>query len=140
MHVIWKRPDGFHGATPEDFKVIHLSNQTQMWLHREDKKWYPFRISGGWQESEATQKLNTLVNLLDPENGEWSHCISSIYNDSLADDPNRFFAELITWIGDLRNHLKGDTWEIDIMDQTMNDILKNLETTRESFMEQARIN
>ena len=34
MHVIWKRPDGFHGADPSDFMVVNLGN------HREG------RISG----------------------------------------------------------------------------------------------
>jgi elongation factor P hydroxylase len=66
MFVVWKRPDGYHDATPSDFQIVEAGANARIWLHKSDREWYPFRISGGWQESDATRRLNGLVNLPNP--------------------------------------------------------------------------
>jgi len=138
MRVIWKRPDGFHGADPSDFKVVELDGHTTFWLHKSDRQWFPFRISGGWQESEATKRLNALINLLGSEKGVWTDAIVGIFNDTMNDDPEIFIKELKTWVGDLRNHLKGDTWEVDIMNQALQQVTDRLDEITEGFLAKSR--
>ena len=50
MHLVWKRPDGYHGATPSDFNEADLGENVRLWLHKSDKDQYPFQIAGGWEE------------------------------------------------------------------------------------------
>ena len=38
MHVIWKRPDGFHAASPADFEVVELTSSAKLWLHKRDQE------------------------------------------------------------------------------------------------------
>jgi hypothetical protein len=137
MHVVWKRPDGFHGAVPTDFEVVELDNQTCFWLHKNDRDWFPFRISGGWQESEATKRLNNLINLLSKPNGDWLDALLSLYHNSMSDECTTFYSDLSTWVGDLRNHLKGDTWETDIMNQALAEVAAQLNLLRDDFLKKA---
>ena len=134
MHVIWKRPDGFHGADPADFVVVNLGNRSKLWLHKRDHSWFPFRIAGGWQESEATQRLNNLINLLPKDNATWVQMLAKTFNDTMGDEPERFIDELTRWIVDLRNHLKGDTWELDIMSHALSEVGERLQAVREPFL------
>lgn len=138
MHVIWKRPDGFHGADPSDFMVINLGNRSKIWLHKKDNSHFPFRIAGGWQETEATTRLNNLVNLLDKDDAAWKDALLRVFNDSMGDDGSRFIDELIRWVSDLRNHLKGDTWELDIMNQAMTEVSQRLQGIRDAFLKAAK--
>ncbi len=138
MHVIWKRPDGFHGADPADFMVVNLGNRSKIWLHKKDDSNFPFRIAGGWQETEATKRLNNLVNLLDKDDKAWLDASLKIFNDQMGDDGAKFIDDLTRWVTDLRNHLKGDTWELDIMNQTMSEVGERLAAVRDSFLKSAR--
>ena len=138
MHVIWKRPDGYHGANPSDFVVIELGSEGRLWLHKTDRVWFPFQISGGWQESKATQKLNNLINLLGHETAAWVSAMHEMYDDTMGDDPKRFFSETRKWITDLRAHLKGDTWELDIMNQTINQIEQSLQNIEAQFLSEVK--
>lgn len=138
MHVIWKRPDGFHDADPADFMVVNLGNRSKIWLHKRDHQWFPFRVAGGWQESEATQRLNKLVNLLPQDDAAWTTALLKLYNDSMGDDPARFIDDTSRWLVDLRNHLKGDTWELDIMSQALIEVETRLATARDSIMKDAQ--
>jgi hypothetical protein len=133
MHVIWKRPDGFHDADPSDYTVVNLGNRSKIWLHKKDHSWFPFRIAGGWQESEATQRLNNLINLLPKDDKAWTDALGRVYDDTMGDDPNRFFDDLHRWVVDLRNHLKGDTWELDIMNHVLSEVAARLEAVRGQF-------
>lgn len=137
MHVVWKRPDGFHGASPDDFEIVSLANQTTFWLHKSDNEWYPLRVSGGWQEQESTKRLNSLVNLISKPSSTWLECTISIFHNSMIDEPDKFYRDLTSWIADLRNHLKGDTWEIDIMAQALSEIKENLLKIEKDFMTDA---
>jgi hypothetical protein len=138
MHVIWKRPDGFHGADPADFVVVELGKHSKIWLHRSDHTHFPFRVAGGWQESESTKRLNNLVNLLPQPEAAWSKCLTKLFNDSMADDPEKFYDDLVTWLTELRSHLKGDTWEIDIMNQAVIEVQNRLVQTKNAFIKSTR--
>lgn len=135
MHVIWKRPDGFHDANPADFMVVNLGNRSKLWLHKRDHSWFPFRVAGGWQESEATQRLNRLVNLLPQDDQAWVDALLKIFDDSMGDDAARFIDDLTRWVLDLRNHLKGDTWEIDIMSQALAEVGERVGRTKVPFVQ-----
>ena len=134
MFVIWKRPDGFHGATPNDFKVVEVEGEARIWLHHADKLNFPFRISGGWQESEATQRLNNLVNLVGAPSEEWVTHLVKIYNNSMSDKPIAFFTEKMKWLNEVKTHLKGDTWEVEIMAKVLAEVMQKVESVRDVFL------
>jgi len=117
--------------------VVDVGHRAKLWLHKTDTSWFPFRIAGGWQESEATQRLNNLVNLLPKDRQEWVNELLRIYNDTMADDPARFVDDLHRWVGDLRNHLKGDTWELEIMTEALSEVATQLVDARETFLKAA---
>lgn len=137
MHVIWKRPDGFHDADPSDFAVVDLGGQSRIWLHKRDYSNFPFRIAGGWQESEATKRLNNLVNLISQPDQTWTETLLKIFNDSMGEDAGKFVDDIRRWVTDLRSHLKGDTWELDIMNQALTQVEQRLATVRSDFIARA---
>lgn len=139
MHVIWKRPDGFHGAEPHDFFTVELSNHSKLWLHRSDRQWYPFRVSGGWQDSEATKKLNLLVNLLQKHRPEWIDALLHIYNNTFNEEPKTFIDEMQSWLAELLKHLKGDTWEQDIMSQAIQQVCDTITQLQQDFLQRAKL-
>lgn len=129
-NVIWKRPDGFHGAAPTDFKVVKLGNQLKLWLHQRDETNFPFRVSGGWQEEQSTARLNRLINLLGKDELQWSEALVKIFDDSMGDNAVKHIDDLVNWIGELKTYLKGDTWELEIMTQALNDVIEHLQQIR----------
>jgi len=137
MHVIWRRPDGFHDADPSDFVVVNLGKHSKLWLHKKYDTHFPFRIAGGWQETEATARLNRLVNLLRQEDPAWVDALLRIFNDSMGDDAGRFLDDISRWVTDLRHHLKGDTWELEIMSQALSEVGDRLTAARAAFVEAA---
>ena len=134
MFVVWKRPDGFRGAEPKDFKVIDIGGQARLWLHKKDKTWFPFRISGGWQEQEATQRLNILVNLIGKPNSQWIKRLVYEFSHSMSDDGKKFFQETVAWLESLSGALKGDTWEIEIMAHAISDVQKRVLDSKKAFL------
>jgi hypothetical protein len=134
MHVVWKRPDGLYGADPSDFAVVKIGNHSKIWLHKRDHSNFPFRIAGGWQEEEASIRLNNLVNLLDKPDSEWLNSLNKIFNDHMQDDASKFINELGRWVEDLRLHLKGDTWELEIMQETFTELSNKLKSIKASFL------
>ncbi|MGE0172771.1 MAG: hypothetical protein AB7T49_08300 [Oligoflexales bacterium] len=136
MHVIWKRPDGFHEASPSDYSVFELNGHAKLWLHKKDKDQYPFRISGGWEEGDSTVKLNNFVNLLPQPDKDWVSYLVNIYNNSMKSDAETFFNEKVAWLNGLKSHLKGDTWEVDILEQAIELTKKKLESVKLKFLEQ----
>ena len=129
MHIIWKRPDGFENAQPEDFFRVTLSNGAQLWLHHIEKDWYPFQVSGDWEGQEETQMLNGLVNLLGKGQSDWERHLTKL--SARTFDPNPTLPtnaqELIDWLARLEKDLKGHAWEIDVIRCVMNDIVSRLE-------------
>lgn len=138
MHVVWKRPDGLYGADPSDFVVVKIGNHSKIWLHKRDHSNFPFRIAGGWQEEEASIRLNNLVNLLDKPDSEWLNSLNKIFNDHMQDDASKFINELGRWVEDLRLHLKGDTWELEIMQETFTELSNKLKSLKGSFLSSPR--
>ena len=134
MFVVWKRPDGFHGAAPTDFKVVDIGSQARIWLHRTDTQNFPFRISGGWQESEATVRLNTLVNLIDHPKDAWTNQLIKTYNNSMTDSPATYYSEKLKWLGEVNSHLKGDTWEVEIMAKVVAEVIRQVESVKDTFL------
>ena len=128
MKVIWKRPDGFHDASPDDYTTIEIASKSRLWLHKQDSENYPFRISGGWQDESASRKLNRLVNLLNKPAEEWEHLLEEDYFDSKSENVAEYFKKIYCWLQDLLANLKGDTWECDIMSQVMNEVGKQLKS------------
>ncbi len=137
MHVVWKRPDGFHGAEPADYEVLNLGGHSKLWLHKKDHAHFPFRIAGGWQESEATTRLNNFVNLLGKDDEHWLRVIGKVFNDTMADDAGKFIDDMIGWVIDLQQHLKGDTWELEIMSQAVSQVAERLKQVRQDFLREA---
>ena len=133
MHVVWRRPDGFHGAAPTDFKIIEVAGQSRIWLHRSEREWFPFRVSGGWQDDDATKRLNALVNLLDQPQSEWQSYLTRTFHHSPFDDTKSFWKEMKEWLAELQKNLKGDTWETEIMAAVLGEISNNLEQLKWQF-------
>jgi hypothetical protein len=128
MHIIWKRPDGFQNALPEDFRRIELSNGAHLWVHRHELDWYPFQVSGDWRGQQQTTRLNRLVNLLESPDSAWSNFLEHYYDDELKELGLKATSEhLKTWISELKNAVKGENWEVQIIVCALTDIFDRLE-------------
>lgn len=131
MHVIWKRPDGFQNALPDDFRRIALSNGAHLWLHRHELDWYPFQVSGDWEGQDQTKRLNRLVNMLDAPQSSWKTYLEQISDDNFEIKEGQTFIEitksLISWVAELEQSAKGHTWEIEIVRCALHDVLNNLQ-------------
>ena len=138
MKVIWKRPDGFHQASPSDYIVVDISSHSRLWLHKTDQENFPFRVSGGWQDEKATRKLNRLVNLLTKSSTEWIRHLTEIFEDSKTEDGESFLKTMVDWLGDIKRSLKGDTWEVDIMNETINQVLERVESVTAPFLAEVK--
>lgn len=133
-YVVWKRPDGFHGATPADFHVVEIGGVSRIWLHHFDKDNFPFRIAGGWQETEATHRLNNLVNLLNRPTVEWIGFLQRTFDNSRFDEPVAFVEDLSDWLHGLEKMLKGDTWETEIMSNALIEVGKQILRVKAEFL------
>ncbi len=138
MNVVWKRPDGFHEASPQDFTIIEIANQAKIWLHKSDQDNYPFRVSGGWKDENATIKLNRLVNLLGKDGRNWLAFLSHDFNNSKAENLETYCSQLILWLEELSTNLKGDTWETDIMHQTFEEICARIKKCQTKMSNEKR--
>ena len=139
MRVVWKRPDGFHGAVPEDFFVVDVGGQVKLWLHRHEREWFPFQVTGGWQDNDTTRKLNTLVNLLAASDAVWLDHLLKSFRNALTDNAATFFDEILNWLDKDMSNLKGDTWEVEVMEKIMATIRNRLVTVRPHFERQAQV-
>lgn len=138
MHLIWKRPDGFHGAAPSDFSVVELGGHSRLWLHKTDKDQYPFRIAGGWEENLGTVRLNNLVNLLPLAEANWLEYLNHSFDHSMKDDRRVFIEDLIQWLLSLKNHVKGDTWEAEILSQALSLTADKVRSFKDRFVGQVQ--
>lgn len=133
MFVIWKRPDGFHNADPSDFLVAQVGS-ARLWLHKTNHNEYPFRVSGGWEEDTATKLLNNLVNLMPCNDHDFVERLVSRFEHSTKSNPAEFVNETVSWLRELKSHLKGDTWEVEIMKQAFTELEGRLIKIKESFI------
>jgi hypothetical protein len=134
MHLIWKRPDGFHNAVPEDFKRIALSNGASLWLHRSECDWYPFQVNGDWASQEQTVRINRMVNLLDAPEDSWKSFVAQDCGDDLSPNssPEQHSSGLLEWLESLKSCLRGNTWEVEIMSCALVDVQSRLRNVQES--------
>ncbi|BBH53272.1 hypothetical protein [Fluviispira sanaruensis] len=132
MHVIWKRPDGFQNALPDDFRRIALSNGAHLWLHRHELDWYPFQVSGDWEGQDQTKRLNRLVNMLDSPKTSWKSYLEHMSDDDLDIKEGHSIKDvtrsIIAWIENLERYAKGHTWEIEIVRCALHDVLQILKS------------
>ena len=126
MHLIWKRPDGFHKSTPDDFTVLDIDSSSRIWLHKKDRENYPFRVSGGWEDEKASRRINQLVNLLRQAPSEWDRALNSRYEDSKQDTFEAFLLQLLEWLEELEACAKGDTWEVEITQQVVRKVREQI--------------
>ena len=122
MKVVWKRPDGFLGSDPSDFIIYEMPSKAKLWLHKTDHENFPFRISGGWQDEESTRKLNLLVNLLNQSELSWKEWLENGFFDSKLEKSELYVDSLKLWLGSVKENLKGDTWEKEIMSEALHEI------------------
>ena len=122
MKVVWKRPDGFLGSDPSDFVIHEMPSKAKLWLHKTDHENFPFRISGGWQDEESTKKLNLLVNLLNQPELNWKKWLENEFFDSKLEKSELYVDSLKLWLGSVKENLKGDTWEKEIMSEALHEI------------------
>lgn len=134
MHVIWRRPDGFHGASPSDYVVVELSDNSRLWLHKTEQNDFPFRISGGWEEGDATKRLNNLINLLPKPKPAWLAYLRTEFDNSMKDDPKQFVSDLNDWLLELKTSPKGDTWEVQILSQAIDTTIKKMAVVLPEFI------
>lgn len=136
MHIIWKRPDGFQNAMPEDFRRVPLSNGAQLWLHRRELEWYPFQVSGDWTGQEATTRLNRLVNLLDANDASWKDFLERYHDDDLnpGSGAEQALQSLHKWLEELKTSVKGNTWELEIMTCAFSDLQQRLARMKDSLV------
>ncbi len=133
MSLVWKRPDGYREAAPSDFYVASISADAKIWLHKSDKVNYPFRVSSGWQEEELTQRINELTNLI----CESDEALLSYLNECCSEselDKSDFLKEQLDFVKSLQKDLKGDHWELIIMDEVLNELRSRLEAIQSTFL------
>lgn len=134
MRVIWKRPDGFLGASPEDFTTIELAGHSRLWVHKRNKDQYPFQVSGGWEEQTDTVRLNNLVNLLPEAADRWVSYLNDSFNHSMKDEKKDYCEYLNSWLNELAKSLKGDTWEVEILSHAIQLTQKRLDEAEKDFL------
>lgn len=140
MSVIWKRPDGFHGASPSDYYVIDIKGNSKVWLHKHDDTNYPFRVSGGWQDEDATCKLNKLVNLLARKEDirAWINFLQEDFNNSTTENSGQYYIEIIKWLQSMKSELKGDNWEVEIMSAVLEEVEICLQGQKKEFTDEQK--
>ncbi len=134
MHLIWKRPDGFHGASPADFITIDIGHDARLWVHKTDKDQYPFKISGSWEENEATVRLNNLVNLIPEPKNVWVDHLTRLFAHTMKDSSQEFFDDLTKWLKELHKNIKGDSWELEILKQALVKTQNRLQEAKDEFI------
>jgi hypothetical protein len=112
---------------------VQVANNVNIWLHRSDCDNFPFRISGGWQDEEATCKLNRLVNLLGKDESDWLDYLVKDFHHSRAESAETYLFSLNSWLSTLQENLKGDNWEMIIMEEVLQDLHRQVSSLASSF-------
>ena len=130
MHIIWKRPDGFQNALPEDFRRVALSNGAQLWLHRHEMEWYPFQVSGDWSGQPDTKRLNQLINMIDASPAAWKSFLEHTLDNELGVHAATSLAvaakQNLEWLQAFEKAIKGTTWEVEIVRCALSDVMEKV--------------
>lgn len=137
MHLIWKRPDGYLGAKPSDFVVCELADHSNLWLHKVDKDQYPFRVSGGWEDIDLSVSLNNLVNLIPEDDSAWVNHFVTCYDHSMSDSKENYLETTLKWLSELEKVAKGDTWEVEILEQAVAVVISRVNSIKAAFLKQS---
>jgi len=129
VHVIWKRPDGFHDARPVDFEVLSIADNCQLWLHKIDFDWYPFQISGGWADEDSTKKLNNLINRCRYSQSKWMVELHRDFDNSIQGDLDKYLRSTHDWLNKLLGCTRGDRWERELIAVAIRELIKRLKFT-----------
>jgi hypothetical protein len=62
-----------------------------------------------------------------------------MFHDQMGDDAAKFVDELSRWVIELRSHLKGDTWELDIMNQALTEVIERIASVRTPVVQEAKV-
>ncbi|MDD9952499.1 MAG: hypothetical protein OXT67_13135 [Zetaproteobacteria bacterium] len=135
MHVIWKRPDGYLNAEPNDYRTVEVREDVKIWLHQQDKENFPFRISGGWQDENQTRRVNLFVNNLGASTSSWIALLEKDFGSSNYLSPAEYVKSLKGWVEEILNHLKGDQWEVHVMTVVFEELRVTLHSSCESFLQ-----
>lgn len=128
MNVVWKRPDGYHGASPADYELVPFEGSAlKIWLHKKDSQNFPFRVSGGWEDEVATHRLNHLVNLFPKDKRAFKADLENLFHHSEFEQFSEYLSHIGDWLSGLKSCLKGDSWEIAIMLETIELLQKRLD-------------
>jgi hypothetical protein len=128
IKLVWKRPDGYLGAKPEDFRILSISGHSNLWVHKTDRDTFPFRLSGDWANEHLSKRLNNLVNLLDDTDDTWRRYIEKISDDfEHEEDFSKVIGGLLSWVEELKKVFKGSSWESDIVANTLNAVQTRLQ-------------
>ena len=89
-------------------------------------------MSGGWQDGEATKRLNRLVNQLKADDFA-THLVSE-YEHSMKGEAQEFITELESWVQELKDNPKGDTWETDIIINCLTTVQSRITHAKGDFL------
>ena len=64
--------------------------------------------------------------------------LSDVYGHSLKDSPEEFFSGLEDWLVNLLSHLKGDSWEVDILNRAISLTKDRLLSLKIPFIEKLK--
>jgi hypothetical protein len=118
MRVIWRRPDGYHEAHPTDYRVAQIGD-CRVWLHKRESEEFPFKVSGDWGAQDQTRGLNYLINRVEESAENFAISLEKTFDHATEADPKKFIVGKLSWVEGLRSNLKGDTWEVEVMDHVL---------------------
>lgn len=138
MHVIWKRPDGYLKAEPDDYQSVQIGDDVKIWLHQQDYENFPFRVSGDWQDENLTRRLNFFVNAFKEPDQNWLEMMVDDFEKSKFSNPQEYADDLDEWIHQLAALAKGDQWELYVIGKVLDELKNGLGTARDAFLEKHR--
>ena len=56
----------------------------------------------------------------------------------MTDEGKKFFDETVTWLNSLKGNLKGDTWEMEIMDHAITEVIHRVSDAEKPFLVKAK--
>ena len=60
--------------------------------------------------------------------------LNHLYDHSMSDDREKYVANIISWLEELSKCAKGDTWEVEIMQQAVNYTKNRVEKAKDKFL------
>jgi hypothetical protein len=64
----------------------------------------------------------------------WVEYLSNSYSHSMKDNPLEYFDSIVNWLTSLKSHIKGDTWEVEIIERAIDCTLRRLQEAKDAFL------